>query len=81
MNQFKSPEEAINACNEGCEEAWTEFSKPLPITETNDPKSYKAIKSIFAAGYAAGAKWVTEAVVYRMMAAGAVKLPISTSKS
>ena len=80
MTQFKSPEEAINACNEGCEREWETFSKSVKLDETKDPTTYNATKSIFRMGYMAGAKWVSSTIVQRMMSS-ATKLPDTTSKS
>ena len=75
MSQFKSPTEAINACNDACNTEWEICAAALQLVESKDPATYNATKSVFRAGYMAGAKWVSGAIVEKMMAAGAVKQP------
>ncbi len=65
---FPSPTEAINACNANCDKEWEHFAKMLKLDHKTDPKTYAASKDLFRAGYMAGAKWVTGAIVQKMMA-------------
>lgn len=82
MTQFKSPTEAINACNDACDKEWNAVAVLLKLNEAKDPATYNATKSVFRGGYMAGARWVSSAIVQRMMAEGKLpKLPDSASKA
>lgn len=73
MNLFKSPSEAVDACNASLEAEWSIFAESVKLDEAKDPNTYKAIKDVFRAGYMAGAKWVTGTFVQSLVASG--KLP------
>jgi hypothetical protein len=67
---FTSPEDAINACNSECERAWNQYiiSQKLDITKAPQAaEAAEAAKGVFSAGYFAGARWVSDAVVKHMM--------------
>jgi hypothetical protein len=82
MNLYKSPTEAINACNDACEKEWEICAAAIKLNESKDPTTYNATKSVFRAGYMAGAKWVSGAIVENMMikAARQPKQPNTSSK-
>ena len=63
---FTTPEDAINACNAECDRAWNQyiFSQKLDIAKA--PEAAEAAKRVFAAGYFAGARWVSDAILKQM---------------
>ena len=75
MNTFKTPAEAIQACDQACEQEWTALAVILKLDQSKDPTTYNATRSIFLGGYMAGAKWVTGTIVDRMMTHAADKQP------
>lgn len=64
---FKSPEEAINACNEECNRCWEEYLKVNKLDPSANPEACAAAQSVFRQGYMAGAKWVSGAIIEKMM--------------
>ena len=66
---FKTPQDAIDACNKDCEQAWINHikstMKPGKGFDPNDP-GYKVAKSFFGAGYMAGAAFVSSLVAKKI---------------
>ena len=74
MTVFKSPEEAIKACNDACDAAWAEFAMVNKFDESKLPApALNAAKDMFRRGYYAGARWVTNSIVKQMPAANLTK--------
>lgn len=63
MAIFKSPEEAIAACEAGFEAAWMEFSTANGIKTGINPDAYNIAKKIFHGGYANGAKFISDKIL------------------
>ena len=64
---FTSPEEAINACNAECDRAWNQYITAQKLDITKAPQAAEAARRVFSAGYFAGARWVSDAIVKQMM--------------
>lgn len=67
MNAFQSPEEAIKAFVETSEKAWAEYVSENKLDPNADPKAFGVAKHVFLSGYKAGARFVTESIVRKMM--------------
>ena len=63
MSVFKTPQEAIAACDAAGEVAWAEFSKVNNIKPEIDPAACNIARQVFRAGYMAGAKFVSGYIV------------------
>ena len=63
---FKTPQEAIAACDKAGEDAWTEFSQLNNIKEETDPVAYNITKQVFRVGYMAGAMFISSYIVTNM---------------
>ncbi len=66
MNLFKTPEEAIAACDAANETAWRHFAEANNITEEIDKVAYHITRKVFHAGFAAGAGFVSNYIVSNM---------------
>jgi len=66
MNQFKTQEEAIAACNKGCDSAWSRFAEVNSIKEEIDKVAYSIAMNVFKAGYMAGAAFISSYIVEGM---------------
>ena len=64
---FTTPDEAINACNAECDRAWNQYIISQKLDIAKAPQAAEAARRVFAAGYFAGARWVSETVVKQMM--------------
>ena len=65
---FNTPQEAIAACEAENERAWTEYLKVNNIDPALAPEACEAAKSVFRAGYMAGARFVSGVIVDKMVA-------------
>jgi len=65
---FKSPQEAIDACEAESLRAWQEYLVTNKLDPEKSPKACAAAHRVFHAGYIAGAKWVSGAIIEKMMA-------------
>jgi len=63
MSQYKTPAEAIAACDAECEVSWQAFAKGNGIEEVIDPIAYGVAKMVFRAGYMNGARYVSGFIV------------------
>ena len=63
---FKTPEDAINACNAECDRAWNQFVVSQKLDVSKVPEAAEAAKRVFSAGYFAGARWVSDTIVKQM---------------
>lgn len=63
---FKTPQEAIAACEAEYERSWKEYLTVNKIDPTLAPKAVEAARTVFRAGYMAGARFVSGAIVSRM---------------
>ncbi len=63
MSQFKTPAEAIAACDAECEVSWQTFAKSNGIEEVIDPIAYGVAKLVFRAGYMSGARYISGFIV------------------
>ena len=63
MKQFKTPEEAIKACNDASEEKWLEFATKNNIVEEVNPTAYRVAKRVFIAGFMSGASFVSSYII------------------
>ena len=81
---FKTPQDAIDACNKDCEQAWVHHLKstinPGKGLDPNEP-GYKVAKSFFGAGYMAGAAFVSSLVAKKIKTAAAEEPTKPESKS
>jgi hypothetical protein len=59
MNLFKTPEEAITACDAECLVTWSKFAAVNHIKPEIDEVAYEIAKNVFSAGFMSGAKFVT----------------------
>lgn len=65
---FKTPQEAIDACNKECERAWMEYiiktrpNKPLDENDTG----YKVAKAFFQEGFRSGAGYISGLIVKKV---------------
>lgn len=66
MNLFKTPEEAIAACNAVEETAWKSFTDVNNIKEETDNVAYAITRKVFHAGFASGAGFVSNYIVSNM---------------
>lgn len=67
---YKTPQEAIAACEAENERAWEEYVKMSNLNPAQAPDAFNAAKAIFRAGYMAGAKFVSSVIVEKLMAHG-----------
>ena len=67
---YKTPQEAIAACEAENERAWQEYLKVSNLDPTGNPEAAEAARCIFRAGYMAGARFVSGAIVEKLMAHG-----------
>ena len=67
---YTTPLEAIAACEAEHERAWTEYLKVNNLDPSTAPEACEAAKSVFRAGYMAGARFVSGALVEKLMAHG-----------
>lgn len=67
---FTTPQEAIAACEAENERAWQEYLKVNKLDASKAPEACEAAKSVFRAGYMAGARFVSGALVEKLMAHG-----------
>ena len=74
-NQFKTPEEAIAACDAECEDSWKTFTQSHKIDEVQDPIAYGAAKIVFRAGYICGARYVSGFIVKNLQAHSTTEPP------
>jgi len=65
---YKTPQEAIAACEAENERAWQEYLTTNHIDPTKAPEACAAAQAVFRAGYMAGTKWVVGTIVEKMMA-------------
>ena len=65
---FKSPEEAIAACEAENEHTWQEYLKTNNIDPSKAPEACEAAKAVFRAGYMAGARFVSGIIVEKLVA-------------
>lgn len=66
MNLFKTPEEAIAACNAAENAAWQKFTDANNIKEETDAVAYAITRKVFHAGFASGAGFVSTYIVSNM---------------
>lgn len=64
---YKTPQEAIAACEAEHERTWNEYLKVNNLDASKAPEACKAAKAVFRAGYMAGARFVSGAIVEKMM--------------
>jgi hypothetical protein len=67
---YKTPQEAIAACEAECVRSWEEFVKLHMLNTPENAKSMEAGKAIFRVGYMSGARFVSGAMVEKLMAHG-----------
>jgi len=67
---YKTPQEAIAACEAENERSWQAYLKVSNLDPTANPAATEAAKAIFRAGYMAGARFVSGALVEKLMAHG-----------
>lgn len=67
---YKTPQEAIAACEAENERAWNEYLKVSNLDPNANPAATAAAKAIFRAGYMAGARFVSGAIVEKLMTHG-----------
>ena len=67
---YNTPQEAIAACEAENERSWQEYLKGCPIDATTSPEIIASIQSVFRAGYMAGARFVSGALVEKLMTHG-----------
>ena len=65
---FNTPQEAIAACEAENERTWQEYLKTNNIDPTKAPEACEAAKTVFRAGYMAGARFVSGVIVEKMVA-------------
>ena len=65
---FKTPQEAIAACEAENERAWQEYLTTNHIDPATAPEACAAAQAVFRQGYMAGAKFVSSVIVDRLMA-------------
>jgi hypothetical protein len=63
---YKTPQEAIAACEAENERAWNEYLKVNRL-DPKFPEPGVAAKTIFRAGYMAGVRFVSRALVEKLM--------------
>lgn len=65
---FKTPEEAIAACDAECERAWQEYLTANKIDSTKvDDIVNQTAKNLFRQGYMAGARFISGLIVKKMV--------------
>jgi len=67
---FKTPQEAIAACEAENERAWQEYVKMSNLNPAQAPEAFAAAQAIFRVGYMAGAKFVSSVIVDKLVAHG-----------
>ena len=67
---YKTPQEAIAACEAEFERSWQEYLKVNNLDPDKAPEACAAAKAVYRAGYMAGARFVSGALVEKMMAHG-----------
>ena len=67
---FKTPQEAIQACENEFERSWQDYLKVNNLDPEKAPEACAAAKAVYRAGYMAGARFVSGAIVEKMMAHG-----------
>lgn len=72
---FKTPQDAINACNVECDRAWAEYIAINKIDPTVAPEAIAAAKQVFSEGYYAGARWVSGTIVQNFINNNKIQLP------
>ncbi len=70
MSQFKTPEEAIAACDAECERAWQEYLTTNKLDPAKAPEAAAAAYHVFRQGYMAGARFVSGIIMTKMMTHG-----------
>jgi len=67
---FKTPQEAIAACEAENERAWQEYLTTNHIDPATAPEACAAAQAVFRQGYMAGAKFVSSVIVDKLMTHG-----------
>lgn len=67
---YKTSQEAIAACEAENERAWQEYLKMSNLDATGNPEAAEAARCIFRSGYMAGARFVSGAIVEKLMSHG-----------
>jgi hypothetical protein len=67
---YKTPQEAIAACEAECERSWSDYLKNNNLDPDKAPEACAAAKHVFRAGYMAGARFVSSAIVEKLMTHG-----------
>ena len=67
---YKTPQEAIAACEAENDRAWNEYVKMSNLDPANAPEAFAAAKAIFRAGYMSGARFVSGILVEKLMSHG-----------
>jgi hypothetical protein len=60
---YKTPQEAIQACEEECERTWGDFIKSKNLDPEKIPEP---VKAAYRVGYLAGARFVTGVIVSKL---------------
>jgi|FAXJ01.1.fsa_nt_gi hypothetical protein len=63
---YKTPQEAIAACEAENERAWNEYVKMSNLSPDKAPDAFAAAKAIFRAGYMSGARFITGAILKQL---------------
>lgn len=65
--KYNSPQEAIEACDAECERAWEAFTKVNNLDPSMAPDAFLIAKKVFRQGYMAGARFISEIIVQKMI--------------
>lgn len=66
MSNYKTPQEAIAACDAECERSWEEFTKANNLDPSLAPEAFAIAKHVFRQGYMSGARFVSGVIVKKM---------------
>lgn len=64
---YKTPQEAIAACDAEFERSWDEFAQTNNLQANMAPEAFAIGKMVFRAGYMSGAKFVSGVIVKKMV--------------
>ena len=67
---FKTPQEAIAAFEAESARSWEEYLKVNNLDPAQAPEACEAAKAVFRAGFVSGARFVSGALVEKLMAHG-----------
>lgn len=67
---FKTPQEAIDACNAEMERAWQEYVTTNKFDPAKNPEAFAAAKAVFCLGYMAGARFISGTIVKKLVEHG-----------